>query len=65
MTNSMTMRGSGTKPVAAGRLRMTSRHKTENEAFSKRDFITLYIDEHRQAKSPKPGLTPPPTQGLH
>ena len=41
------------------------RYKTEKEAFSKRDFITLYIDEHRKAKSPKPGLTTPPTQGLH
>ena len=41
------------------------RHKTENEAFSKRDFITLYIDEQRKGKPPKPALTAPPKQGVH
>jgi len=42
-----------------------NRHKSDNEAFSKRDFIALYIAEHARRAPAKPGLTPPPGQGRH
>ncbi|MBK7677331.1 MAG: hypothetical protein IPJ27_22645 [Candidatus Accumulibacter sp.] len=41
------------------------RHKTDNEAFSKRDFIALYLSEHSQTRLAKQGLQPPPKQGRH
>jgi hypothetical protein len=41
------------------------RHKSESEAFSKRDFISLYIQEHAARTPPKPGLQLPPKQGEH
>lgn len=41
------------------------RHKTDNEAFSKRDFIALYLTEHSQNGPTKHGLQPPPKQGKH
>ncbi|MBK9442990.1 MAG: metallophosphoesterase [Comamonadaceae bacterium] len=40
-------------------------YKTSNEAFSKRDFIALYIAEHAMGAPPKPGLQPVPDQGMH
>jgi hypothetical protein len=42
-----------------------TRHKTEREAFTKRDFIALYITEHSRGRPAKPGLTPPPAEGTH
>ncbi|MEF8761602.1 MAG: hypothetical protein V5B36_18315 [Candidatus Accumulibacter sp. UW25] len=41
------------------------KHKTDNEAFSKRDFISLYITEHTRRVPAKPGLSPPPQNGVH
>ncbi len=40
-------------------------HKSEVEAFTKRDFIGLYIAEHAGRHPPKPGLAPPPNKGKH
>lgn len=40
-------------------------HKTANEAFSKRDFIALYIDEHSKGRQAQPGLVAPPSSGVH
>ena len=42
-----------------------SKHKTENEAFTKRDFIALYIEEHARRAPVEAGLTPPPKKGVH
>lgn len=42
-----------------------ARHKTEHEAFTKRDFIALYISEHSRQTANHPGLTPPPAAGTH
>jgi hypothetical protein len=39
--------------------------KTPNEAFSKRDFISLYIAEHARIPSEVPGLRAPPLRGEH
>jgi hypothetical protein len=36
------------------------RHKSDGEAFTKRDFIALYITEHSNVRPEKPGLVPPP-----
>jgi hypothetical protein len=41
------------------------KHKSDNEAFSKRDFINLYIEEHAGRTPPKPGLQTPPKRGRH
>lgn len=41
------------------------RHKTDDEAISKRDFIALYIAEHARRAPTKPGLSAPPGQGKH
>jgi hypothetical protein len=40
-------------------------HKTDREAFSKRDFISLYLSEHAKAQSEVPGLQAPPATGGH
>ena len=37
-------------------------HKTAREAFSKRDFISLYLSEHAKVL---PGLKSPPAEGRH
>ena len=42
-----------------------SKHKTENEAFTKREFIALYIQEHARRAPVEAGLTPPPKKGRH
>ncbi|HRL77761.1 MAG TPA: metallophosphoesterase [Candidatus Accumulibacter phosphatis] len=39
------------------------RHRTDNEAFSKRDFISLYLAEQSQRIPAQAGLAPPPAQG--
>ena len=44
---------------------LDNQHKTENEAFSKRDFIAFYIAEHSKGRPEKPGLVPPPGTGKH
>jgi hypothetical protein len=41
------------------------KHKTAKEAFSKRDFIALYIDTHTKREPPKRGLQSPPEAGAH
>jgi hypothetical protein len=41
------------------------RHKTADEAISKRDFIALYIAEHARRAPAKSGLAPPPGEGRH
>lgn len=40
-------------------------HKSANEAFSKRDFISLYITEQARDASDKAGLAPPPAAGAY
>lgn len=42
-----------------------TRHKTANEAFSKRDFIAMYITQYAGFQQLAPGLTPPPPRGEH
>jgi hypothetical protein len=44
---------------------LDTRHKSENEAFSKREFIALYISEHSKGRPEKPGLVAPPDTGRH
>jgi Calcineurin-like phosphoesterase len=44
---------------------LDTRHKSENEAFSKREFIALYISEHSKGRPEKPGLVAPPETGRH
>lgn len=39
------------------------RHKTEKEAFSKRDFISLYLGLYARLQEIVPGLTPVPPKG--
>lgn len=41
------------------------RHRSANEAFSKRDFIHLYVDQYARLPQFVPGLQPPPRQGEH
>lgn len=41
------------------------RHKTEREAFSKRDFIQVYITQYASLPQFVPGLKPPPERGEH
>jgi hypothetical protein len=41
------------------------KHKTGHEAFTKREFIALYIAEHILRGPHKPGLKPPPAEGVH
>ncbi len=38
--------------------------KTKSEAFSKRDFISLYLTEHSRFPDESPGLKPPPDKGV-
>lgn len=40
-------------------------YKTDREAFSKRDFISLYIRTHTEREPIAPGLRPPPATGVH
>jgi hypothetical protein len=40
-------------------------HKTDREAFSKRDFISLYLSEHARAHAEAHGLQAPPATGRH
>lgn len=40
-------------------------HKTDKEAFTKRDFISLYITEHANDRPPMRNLVPPPQEGRH
>ncbi len=42
-----------------------SRHKTAREAFSKRDFINLYLKEHAHMQADAPGLQAAPDAGHH
>ncbi len=42
-----------------------AKHRTANEAFSKRDFIALYLAEHAAAPQATPGLAAPPPSGAH
>lgn len=37
--------------------------KTANEAFSKRDFLNLYLGEHAKVQAEVPGLKAPPASG--
>jgi hypothetical protein len=39
--------------------------KTDREAFTKRDFISLYLTEHARGPFALNGLVPPPAQGEH
>jgi len=41
------------------------KHKTENEAFTKRDLIAYYIRQHSQAVHARHGLQPLPESGDH
>lgn len=41
------------------------RYKTDNEAFTKRDVINLYIATLTKRNPPKHGLLPPPEAGSH
>jgi hypothetical protein len=41
------------------------RHKSEKEAFTKRDFIAFYIATHVAGEPPKHGLRTPPETGAH
>ncbi len=41
------------------------KHKTAREAFSKRDFISLYISEHAKVQAEVPGLQAAPDTGRH
>jgi hypothetical protein len=52
-------------PAGAVRGELDTRHKSENEAFSKREFIALYIGEHSKGRPEKPGLVAPPDTGRH
>ena len=40
-----------------------NRHKTENEAFTKRDFIALYIEEHARRIAGRGRLDPAAQEG--
>lgn len=48
-----------------GALPEDGRHKTEKEAFTKRDFIAHYITEHSRTGHARAGLHPPPESGEH
>ena len=41
------------------------KHKTAREAFSKRDFINLYLSEHAKVQAGTPGLQAAPATGRH
>ena len=41
-----------------------ARHKSTNEALSKRDFIALYLEQQARLHGTAPGLVPPPS-GAH
>lgn len=41
------------------------RHKSANEAFSKRDFINLYVEQYARLPQLVPGLKAPPRHGAH
>lgn len=41
------------------------KHRTPREAFSKRDFINLYLGHYAQLQSVVPGLKPLPVKGEH
>jgi hypothetical protein len=41
------------------------KHKTDDEAISKRDFIALYLSEHARRAPAKAGLAAPPDRGKH
>jgi len=41
------------------------KHKTTREAFSKRDFINLYLSEHAKVQAEVPGLQAAPATGRH
>jgi hypothetical protein len=40
-------------------------HKTPREAFSKRDFINMYLSEHAKQQGATPGLQAAPAAGRH
>ena len=42
-----------------------TRHKSRREAFSKRDFINLYLSEHAKSQAGAPGLSAAPETGPH
>ena len=42
-----------------------TKHKSDKEAFSKRDFISHYLAHQANDRPPKPGLTAPPPRGEH
>jgi hypothetical protein len=42
-----------------------TKHKTAREAFSKRDFINLYLKEHAKVQADAPGLKAAPDAGRH
>lgn len=41
-----------------------AQHRTAKEAFTKRDFITQYLQQQTDGPRAKPGLTAPPAKGL-
>ena len=55
--------GRWNKTCRRGAGEFDSKYKSENEAFSKREFIALYISEHSKGRPEKPGLVPPPDTG--
>jgi hypothetical protein len=42
-----------------------AKHRTAREAFTKRDFISLYLTEHARGAYRLTGLVPPPEEGEH
>jgi hypothetical protein len=42
-----------------------TRHKSPREAFTKRDFINLYLSEHAKEQAEAPGLKSAPEVGAH
>jgi len=42
-----------------------TQHRTGNQAFSKRDFISLYLTEYSSIEQLMPGLAAPPKDGQH
>lgn len=42
-----------------------AKHRTANEAFSKRDFIARYLEKYAEVPQAMPGLKPPPKDGEH
>jgi hypothetical protein len=58
-------RSAGTVPAGAALRADDARHRSADEALSKRDFIGLYVEEHARRIQDAPGLQVPPARGEH